>query len=190
MIGNIFYALIVQAVLFKVNKKINYDYENKKLALIGSLVVAILYSILGMKSYFSTGIVPITTMVLLINVAFIDLKYYEIPDTYSALMLVLGISHVIKAHNWAYIIVGLISFVLFFVISMVSGGALGGGDIKLSLGLGMFFTLYKYTRFLIYTFGVGAVIALILMIFKKGDKKTKVPFAPFMAVGAILVFLI
>lgn len=190
MIINVLYTLGLQYLLFKVNKIINYDYQNKKLALLSSLVVSILYSLLKGNGTFATATVPITTLIVLINVAFIDLKYYEIPDTYSITMLVLGISHVVMAQNWAYIIVGLISFALFFVISIVSGGALGGGDIKLSFGLGMFFTLYKYTRFLIYTFGAGAVIALILMMLKKGDKETKVPFAPFMTLGAILTFLI
>lgn len=188
MILNIIYAFILQICLIYLNSRINYDYEYKKTSIISSVVLAIIVSYFNVSIFQS--ILTLTLFVCLLNISLIDLKYLEIPDTYNVAVLILGIINVIHLHHYSILITGLVSFVLFLIISIISGGALGGGDIKLSLGLGMFFTLSKYTSFLMYTFGVGAILALIMIITKNKDKEDKVPFAPFMAVGAILALII
>lgn len=41
-----------------------------------------------------------------------------------------------------------------------------------------------------YTFGVGAIIALMIILIMKKKKNEKVPFGPFMVIGAILALII
>ena len=90
---------------------------------------------------------------------------------------------------------GILIFAIMYTIMLLGNlifkkESLGGGDIKLALGLGLFFNRLAYIDFLIYTFGIGAVIALILLVTKKKSKEDKIAFGPFMSLGAILAILV
>lgn len=92
--------------------------------------------------------------------------------------------------NYKLFATGILSFIIFFIISVLSKGALGGGDIKLALGIGCFFSISRYLYFLMYTFGVGSLIACIFLLMSKNKKEDKVPFGPFMAIGMVLALFI
>lgn len=185
---NILFSLLLQYSLLHLNKLIKYNHERKVVSIIISALFAIIVSL-----KFDTQLYRILTIsffICLLNITFIDYKYLEIPDTYNIIVAVLGVFNVFYFKNFSYLITGIISFVVFFLISLISKGALGGGDIKLSLGIGMFISLKKYLNFIMLTFGIGAVIALFFMITKGKNKEDKLPFAPFMSLGAILTLLI
>jgi len=129
-------------------------------------------------------------LIILINIAFIDIKYLEIPNTYNILILTLGITNIMILKSFYPLVIAAISFLFFFIISIFSKGALGGGDVKLALGLGLFLNLPIYMHFLMYTFGAGALAAAVLLILKKKNKSDKIPFGPFMSIGTILAVLI
>jgi len=197
LVINIAFALILQILLLYLNKKINYSYEQKVLPFLGSLILAVIASIKFIKQpYVSNlftfhlyGILILTLGICLMNIAFIDYKYLEIPDTYNVFIFLLGLANVFYYKNIYFLAISAISFGLFFIIAITTGGALGGGDVKLSVGLGLFFNLPKYSRFLMLTFGIGALVGLILLILKLKEKEDKIPFGPFMALGAMLTIL-
>lgn len=195
MVLNILIAVTLQVILFYINNKINYSYEQKKLPLIGSLVLALIVSIrfikepLGMFESNPYAILITLLGVFLLNITLIDLKYLEIPDTYNFIVFLLGLANAYYFKNKYFLVIAAFSFVLFLIISIISGGALGFGDVKLSIGIGLFFNFPKYLRFLIFTYGIGALVALFLMILKVKGKKDKIAFGPFMAIGAILSIL-
>lgn len=180
------YVVILQYLLNKLNERIDYDHGYKYLPFVLNFIT-VLFTVKGSLDFYL--IIKLTLYVLLINIALIDLKYMEIPNTYNAAVAALGVLYIVSFKLFPHFLTGIISFVAFFILSVISGGAVGGGDIKLSFGLGLFFSLSAYINFIFYTFVTGAVISLLLLITKKKDKKSKIPFGPFMALGAILALL-
>jgi leader peptidase (prepilin peptidase)/N-methyltransferase len=75
---------------------------------------------------------------------------------------------------------------LFYLIAVLSRGGMGGGDIKMMAMVGAFL---GWKSVLLTTFAgslLGSVVGLFLMIVKGKGRKTKVPFGPFLAIGALL----
>ena len=63
--------------------------------------------------------------------------------------------------------------------------AMGGGDIKLAVVLGMFLGPYVFLS-LFLSFFVGAFISLILMSGRLVKKGQQIAFGPFMAIAAVI----
>lgn len=80
---------------------------------------------------------------------------------------------------------GLIIFVFFMLLRLVSKGGIGYGDIKLCTGMGFAFGLYGC----IYVLIIGQLVALILVILglllHKLTMKGTIPLAPFLFIGLI-----
>jgi leader peptidase (prepilin peptidase)/N-methyltransferase len=75
---------------------------------------------------------------------------------------------------------------LFYMIAVLSKGGMGGGDIKMMAMVGSFMG-WKST--LLTTFAgslLGSCVGIFLMVVKGKGRKTKVPFGPFLAAGALL----
>lgn len=180
----IVFVVVLQLLANVWNNKVSYGYEKKWVAMILNVLLAIMVC-----SKLSTGVYGFllcTLFVALINVTFIDFKYMEIPDSYNLLIVILGLINILLLRIYPMFVTGVLCFVIFFILSMITGGAVGGGDIKLSLGIGFFFTISMMGSFFMYTFGIGAVIALVLMITKIKSRQDKIPFGPFIALGTII----
>ena len=188
VILNIIFAILLSFLFLYINKKIDYEYEKPMIFIGVSVALSIIVSL--KLSDKLQGLLITSLFVTLVNIALIDIKYMEIPNTYNAIVLILGVINMLILKDYSLILTGIISFALFFIVAIFSKGALGGGDIKLALGLGLFFNRLAYIDFLIYTFGIGAVIALILLVTKKKSKEDKIAFGPFMSLGAILAILV
>jgi len=82
-----------------------------------------------------------------------------------------------------------IPFALIWLFS--KGRLMGLGDAKLILGLGFMLGLEKGLVALIISFWIGAIFSLLLMFFSKikTNMKTEIPFAPFLILGILIVFL-
>ncbi|KKP87374.1 MAG: Peptidase A24A domain protein [Parcubacteria group bacterium GW2011_GWC1_35_8] len=83
-------------------------------------------------------------------------------------------------------------FAFFWLVS--SGRWMGLGDAKLALGIGWLLGLSGALSGLVIAFYLGAIIGLFLIIFSKSfgwsyKMKSEIPFAPFLVLGTILVFL-
>jgi len=90
------------------------------------------------------------------------------------------------------ILSGIILALPFYLLWLFSKGKLMGfGDIKLILGLGWLFGLSSGICLLFVSFWLGAIIGILLMTFskKKFKMKTQVPFAPFLVMASIIVFI-
>lgn len=81
-------------------------------------------------------------------------------------------------------------FGLFFmlVLSFFSHKGIGYGDVKLFSWLGFSLGLADVYSILFYSSIVAAIVGIYLLLLKKMDKKTKIPFGPFVLVGTYLVF--
>ncbi len=75
---------------------------------------------------------------------------------------------------------------LFYLIAVLSRGGMGGGDIKMMAMTGAFL---GWKAVLLTTFSaslIGSIAGIILIVFKGKGRKTKIPFGPFLAVGALI----
>jgi len=79
----------------------------------------------------------------------------------------------------------------FAIISLISKEKwMGFGDAKLILGIGWMLGLAFGITSIILSFWLGAIIGLLLILFKKRvGMKTEIPLAPFLAISSIIVFL-
>lgn len=79
-------------------------------------------------------------------------------------------------------------FYLFWLVS--SGRWMGLGDAKLAIGLGWLFGLSLAFSGIMLAFWIGAVVGIALVIFRKNyGMKSEIPFAPYLVLSAIFVFL-
>jgi leader peptidase (prepilin peptidase)/N-methyltransferase len=71
---------------------------------------------------------------------------------------------------------------------ITKGKGMGFGDVKLAAFMGLFLGYPKIIGAFYIAFIVGAVIGLILMIFKKANRKTQIPFGPFLILGTTIAW--
>ncbi len=77
-------------------------------------------------------------------------------------------------------------FFLYYSIAFLSRGGMGGGDVKMMAMVG---AVLGWKGVVLTTFlasCAGSIVGLYLMVFKGRGRKTKVPFGPFLAAGALL----
>ena len=80
----------------------------------------------------------------------------------------------------------------FFVMHLVSfGKAMGLGDTPVALALALFSFPYAFSG-LLFSFWIGAVIGIILLLLSKRrpTMKREIPFVPFLAVGFLLAYFV
>lgn len=125
----------------------------------------------------------------------IDLRTHTLPNRIqypaaAALAAVLVVAGLLgDADGWGGLISGLAVAAGFFVLALLGGGALGLGDVKLGLILGMWtgwFGAATTVTFVIASFLSGGVIAAILMLARRATRTTHIAFGPYLILGAIL----
>jgi leader peptidase (prepilin peptidase)/N-methyltransferase len=136
-------------------------------------------------------------LALLVVVSVTDLTHRLVPRRliYGALALIVPLLVATSAvdHTWhsliGALIAGAVAFGLFFGIWWVIPRGMGFGDVRLAGAIG--FTtgwlslLHAYVAFLA-GFLVGMVFGLVLMVVSSAGRKTRIPFAPSLAVGAVI----
>jgi len=146
---------------------------------------------------------------LLVVILVYDLRHKIIPDAFvytfvvlvlikSLLVSIAGVGFFATLMNldlWA----GPILFLPFFLLWFLSRGRLMGlGDGKLALGIGFLLGLGEGTTALVIGFWVGAIVSVAILLLQKtglslfGRKltmKSEIPFAPFLILGTLIVFL-
>jgi leader peptidase (prepilin peptidase)/N-methyltransferase len=117
----------------------------------------------------------------------VDLQYKIIPDSlviFGLLYTVIISIILIDINIWDKIFGFLFGFILFLVIAIVTN-AMGGGDIKLMGFLGMNFGLKGIVFITIFSFVIGAIISIGLLITKNATRKDHIPFGPFIAISTV-----
>ncbi len=133
----------------------------------------------------------------MIVITFIDIDFQIIPDVITLPGIAIGLvaaSMILpdpfdraSLLGFKEAAIGLLSGgALFYLIALLSKGGMGGGDIKMMAMVGAFL---GWKGMLLTTFAgslAGSLIGIFLMVFKGKGRKTKIPFGPFLAMGAIL----
>lgn len=144
----------------------------------------------------------------LIAIFIADLKYYIIPDkiVWPAIWISLfyrffeiynfkiwnlfGHRSSVIGHFLPYLLAGLGAAAFFVaIVAITRGNGMGWGDVKLAFLLGLFlgWPLILWSMFL--AFFAGASVGVFLIVLGRKTMKSQIPFGPFLAGAALLIFI-
>jgi prepilin signal peptidase PulO-like enzyme (type II secretory pathway) len=170
----------------------------------GLLFASIYYSLSNIYPEFrlilpaSYYLLPILHYLILISIFSIytiiliyDLHHKIIPDLLVYLSIALALLYRIVIYHLLPVESSTLDWLAGPIIFLFSRGrAMGFGDAKLGLSLGLLLGASNGFSAIVLAFWVGAGISLFL-VFKKGFRmKSEVPFAPFMILGALLSLIL
>jgi leader peptidase (prepilin peptidase) / N-methyltransferase len=132
-----------------------------------------------------------TLVSLFIIITVSDIKYMLIPD--KILLFFAGIFLVERiliplSPWWDSLLGAAIGFTLLLIISIVSKGGMGGGDIKLYALLGFVLGTKLVLMSLFISTLLGALIGIIGIGLGFFERKKPIPFGPFIAVGTLIAY--
>jgi leader peptidase (prepilin peptidase) / N-methyltransferase len=133
----------------------------------------------------------------LVALVWIDLREFRLPREITYAAFVLGaIALVIAAlvndepeRIWQAFLGAGIALVIMGGIYLASRGGMGEGDVRLAPLLGLYLGYLNpgiVPVGLFFGFLLGAVVGVAMMALGRGDRKTALPFGPFLAAGAVI----
>ena len=163
------------------------------------LLSGVLYILLWSKFDVSIPLLVYAALTsTLLTVALIDYDHKIIPNTitFPGIIIGLGLSllsllriEVLPITPLASLLGVLLGGVFFYLIALVSRGGMGGGDIKLIAMIGAFLGWQGAFFTILSGALLGSMVGVSLMVLGKKGRKDKVPFGPFLSIGAILFML-
>lgn len=133
----------------------------------------------------------VIAIVLLIFVTVTDFEQYVIFDSMLLPFAVAGICYTlhmqlpITEHLTAALSGGL----LFFLLTLLTKGSIGGGDIKLIAAMGLWLGIRPLLSVIAYGFMAGGVAALLLLITKQKGRHDYFAYGPYFALSGIGILL-
>lgn len=157
-------------------------------------ITAVLYAYLHYRLQFSSNFFFLAGLIsFLILLAVIDLKYRLILNVLIVPAIVAILLYQfwpITPASWSALWGGIVIFVMFMLVAMLSPGGLGGGDVKLAAFLGVTFGLPYVFWALLAGALVGGGTAVFLLAVRGWERKTHIPYGPFLCLGGIVALLI
>ena len=169
-------------------------YCSKKISPIypfGELLTAISYTIIINKYGFTLEtLIHLTFITIMILATITDIEKTIVPNGFivTGLISVL-LLRLISMENFVYYIIGsAVSFLFLFLILVLSGGKIGGADVKLYALIGLSIGLNNAMVSLFY----ASFIALILNMKKviKREKNIEIPFVPYITLGVLGTYIL
>ncbi len=161
----------------------HYSIQYPLIELLNGLMYALVYLKFGLTL---NSILYCLIISLLITVSIVDLKHKIIPDSLNIAGGIVGIIYIIINKTFFNSIAGaLTGLVLFLAIALLTN-AMGGGDIKLMAALGLIFGIKGVLFISLFSFVIGAVISVILILLKIKGRKDEIPFGPFISLSALI----
>lgn len=136
-----------------------------------------------------------------LTLALVDVRVFRLPDvlTLPALagtVLLLGAAALLPSHagSWPRALLGGAALgALYFLLFLVNPAGMGLGDVKLAPTLGLALAWYGWPTLVTGTlaaFALGALTGLGLLLTGRANRKTPIPFGPFMLAGAAAALLL
>jgi leader peptidase (prepilin peptidase)/N-methyltransferase len=144
---------------------------------------ALAYVHFGLTVHFA---VAAALLAALVAITAIDLRHQIIPDVITLPGIAAGLlaSLVPGRVSWVESLIGIaVGGGIFLLIILVSGGGMGGGDMKLGAMLGAFLGWKLGLLALLIGVLSGGVVAICLLALGRKGRKEAIPFGPFLALG-------
>jgi prepilin signal peptidase PulO-like enzyme (type II secretory pathway) len=138
---------------------------------------------------------------LLVVISGYDIRHTIIPDRLVASLSLIALfvpfvpalAMFAPTTVWfSHILGALILATPFFILWLVSKGKwMGLGDAKLAGAIGLLLGVSGGVVALLFSFWIGAIVGVVLLLLKNRGftMKSEIPFGPFLAIGAFLVFI-
>ena len=166
------------------------------------LLTGALFALVGLR-FGADWAVPayLVLVAALVAISFIDLEHYIVPNRIVVATLALGVPLLALAaatdHRWIDLRdagFGLVlGFGLLLLIHLISPRGMGMGDVKLAAVLGLYLGFLDLGHVLLGVFlgfVLGSVGGITLLATGLRTRKDHIPFAPFLASGAVLAVLL
>ena len=128
--------------------------------------------------------------VVLFVLAVIDFKKKWIPvGPVLALGGVLLVFRLFEGVTISNLVYGLVPGVILLLVAWITKEKIGVGDGLLFLSLGCGYGIESMMLLLAAAFGAAAVISMVLLVFGRANRKTELPFLPFLFVGWLVSVL-
>jgi len=129
----------------------------------------------------------------LVTISFIDLDHKIIPDILSlpGIVVGLGVSFLPGNIFWLDSLIGIVAgggalFLVAFIYERITGReGMGGGDIKLLAMIGAWMGWRSLPLIVLISSLTGAVIGSIFILFTGKGYRVRIPFGPFLSLGAL-----
>ena len=132
-----------------------------------------------------------------IALALIDFDHHRLPDaltlpSYPVALVLLGVAAVVEDGHTPFLraVWGLLALFGFYALMwLVYPAGMGLGDVKLSGVLGLYLGWLGWGSLAVGAFSafvLGGLVGIGVILFAGGGRKTKVPFGPFMLLGALI----
>jgi len=131
---------------------------------------------------------------LLLVISVIDFNEGIIPNPLIIFGLILGLIYIvfttIGTQSWDIIRDGLTgsllgAFIIILII-LISRGGMGAGDYKLMAVIGLFLGYKKIILVFFFAVIIGGIFAAFLLMFKSKERKSAIPFGPFISTAALI----
>ncbi len=171
------------------------------------------FSPLGTAAFAVLAALWILVFLFLLLISLIDLRLRIIPDELNVLLVAAGILVIaltaggfgltsgsfvgsyaalfgLRGNIWGNHAAGLLFGLFFFgsLVILTRGRGMGMGDVKLAASLGAVFGWPDIVFLVVLAFVVGSVVGFVQIVFRGKGLKSLLPFGPFLALGAGLIF--
>jgi len=167
-----------------------------------AVITALLWAGL-VAAYHDSWVLPayLVLTAALVALSVIDFRLFLLPNRIvyplaATSLVLLGFGALAEDELGAYgrgVLAGVLAFVAFALLHIISPRSMGFGDVKLSFVLGLFLGYLGWGELvlgLFLGFLYGAVIGVFLIVTKLRTRKDHVPFGPFLAAGTMTAILI
>lgn len=194
-------ALLIRWVWFRNEVLINRKGKADIVLSLGTLILAAAMNILLFRGQYPIlkCLNLMTVFTILALAAGIDYKKYLIPNKliaagFAVRLILLAAEAAVSRDTFkqsavlsaAGLFLGL--FLMLF-LTFITRRGIGYGDVKLYAWLGFCVGIMDAYYILFYSVLFAALYGAFLLLFKKADKKKKLPFAPFIFTGCYAVFV-
>lgn len=191
---------LIPLCLEKINYKEFFQDLKKgfKVDILYSVILILLFNLL----YYINGNIVSTYIymalsIILLIVFSIDYKVQLIPDEAHIYIAILAVINIFFNINniLDYILGALVGGGIFFVIAygsylILKKEGMGFGDVKLMASLGLFLGVKNILVVTLLSFLIGAIVSVALLVTKKKDKTSYIPFGPFIVISVFIIMFI
>lgn len=133
-------------------------------------------------------ITAVKIFILIITLGWVivsDLRKMIIPNQVLIVSAVFGLIFAVLMPSWSWILGAVIGGSLFLAMYLAMPGMMGEGDVKLAAVIGLYLGWPNIIAVILVSILAGAAICMVLVLIRKATMQSKVPFAPFLGIGAV-----
>lgn len=133
----------------------------------------------------------VAAIFLLTLMTFTDFEQYMLFDAMTLPLAILGAIKIfhLGLNVWDFAAASVIGGGIFLLLALMTGGALGGGDVKLIAALGLWLGCEKLLSVVLIGTIVGGISALLMILAKKKDRSSYFAYGPYFTLAAIYFLL-